>query len=250
MHNDCFARLKLLLGADALQRLQQARVLVLGVGGVGSWAAETLVRSAVGHLTIVDFDMVKASNINRQLLALHSTIGQPKVDAMAQRLLDINPDLKLDTLNRRLTADNVPELLDSQPWSYVIDAIDERPPKVAAIVHCLKNNIPVVSSMGAANKLTTDGIQVLDISKTSGCHLARLVRKALHRQGLSEGLPVVCSTALPVETDSTEPEAPGEKRPLGTIAFLPASFGLKCAEVAIQHILQHTSTDTPKAPRS
>ncbi len=228
-----FSRLELLIGHEALQRLQRAHVLLLGVGGVGSWAAETLVRSAIGHLTIVDFDTVKPSNINRQLEALHSTLGLPKTEAIAARLRDINPRLELNALNIRLTPESVPELLDSQPWDYVIDAIDERPPKLAVLVHCVTHHIPVISSMGAANKTTSDGIRVTDISETSGCHLARIMRKSLRRLGIESGITVVTSDVLPEKIMDATPEKPGERRPLGTIACVPSAFGIKCAEAVI-----------------
>lgn len=236
---DTFSRLQLLIGDDGLRRLQSARILLLGVGGVGSWTAETLVRSGIGHLTIVDYDIVKASNLNRQLLALHSTLGRPKTAVMGERLLDINPQLDLEALDLRLTPENIIPLLDSRPWNYVIDAIDERPPKTAALIHCLRQHIPVISSMGAASKRSSEGIAVVDISETSGCHLARLVRKALHREGIESGLPVVFSPALPEHALAAEPDAPGERRPLGTIAYLPAMFGLKCAEHVISALLDN-----------
>ena len=244
-----FSRLELLLGADALRRLQNAHVLLLGVGGVGSWAAEALARTAIGHLTLVDFDTVKASNINRQLPALHSTLGRPKVEVVAQRLLDINPQLDLTALNLHLTPDNLPDLLLQRPWSHVIDAIDERAAKVAALALCVQHGIPVVSSMGAARKTSSDGIAVVDIAQTSGCHLARLVRKALRRLGVTTGIPVVFSPALPDEPQAeATPETPGERRPMGTIAFLPAIFGIKCAEHAVSAILNpkpHPHKGTP-----
>ncbi len=244
-----FSRLELLLGAGALRRLQDAHVLLLGVGGVGSWAAEALARTAIGHLTLVDFDTVKASNINRQLPALHSTLGRPKVEVVAQRLLDINPQLDLTALNLHLTPDNLPDLLLQRPWSHVIDAIDERAAKVAALALCVQHGIPVVSSMGAARKTSSDGIAVVDIAQTSGCHLARLVRKALRRLGVTTGIPVVFSPALSDEPQAeATPETPGERRPMGTIAFLPAIFGIKCAEHAVSAILNpkpHPHKGTP-----
>ena len=235
--NAMFSRLELLIGHEALQRLQQAHVLLLGVGGVGSWAAEILVRSAIGHLTIIDCDTVRQSNINRQIEALHSTIGQPKTDAIASRLRDINPNLDLNALDIRLTPDNVPSLLDSCHWDYVIDAIDERPPKLAALVHCVNHHLPVISSMGAANKTISDGIRVADISETSGCHLARILRKSLRKLGIESGINVVFSDVLPEKTMDEAPEKPGERRPLGTIACVPSAFGIKCAEKVITDII-------------
>ena len=232
------SRLQLLVGKDGLRKLAEARVLLLGVGGVGSWAAEMLVRSGVGHLTIVDFDVVSVSNLNRQLLALHSTLGRPKVDVMSERLKDISPELDLNAPNIHLTAESIVDLLASQSWDYVVDAIDERQPKLAALVYCVKHGVPVVSSMGAANKLSSEGVTIVDISETSGCHLARLIRKSLHKQGIETGIPVVFSPALPVDlAEESIAETPGERRPLGTIGYLPAIFGCKCAEKVITDLL-------------
>ena len=147
-----FSRLELLIGKEDLTKLRDAHVLLLGVGGVGSWVAETLARTAIGHITLVDCDTIKPSNINRQVHALHSTLGKLKTDVMAERIRDINPDVEVTPLNIHLTTENIAELLDNTPWSCVIDAIDERKPKFAAILHCIRHGIPILSSMGSANK--------------------------------------------------------------------------------------------------
>jgi tRNA A37 threonylcarbamoyladenosine dehydratase len=232
------SRLELLVGDEGIKRLQSASVLILGIGGVGSWTAEALARSCVGHLTLVDYDTIKASNLNRQIHALHSTLGRSKVDAMADRIRDINPSCRVEGVSTRLEAGSVSELLSSTGWSCVIDAIDERQPKTAAIVYCLRNGIPILSSMGSANKTRHDLVQVADISETYGCPLAKLMRKALNKEGIQSGLTVCFSPELPAGSASeTQPEAPGERRPLGTIAYLPAIFGLKLAAEAIDIIL-------------
>ena len=235
-----FSRLELLIGKEDMDRLRDGRVLLLGVGGVGSWVAETLARTAVGHLTLVDCDTVKPSNINRQVHALHSTIGRLKTDVMAERIRDINPDIDVTPLNLHLTPENLPELLDSN-WSCVIDAIDERKPKFAAILHCIRHGIPILSSMGSANKMNPATVEITDISKTYGCPLAKLMRKALHKEGITKGLKVCFSPELPSVLQNggyhaDEAENPGERKPLGTISYLPALFGLRLAAEAIAMI--------------
>ena len=235
-----FSRLELLIGKDDIAKLRDARVLLLGVGGVGSWVAEMLARTAVGHLTLVDCDTVKPSNINRQIHALHSTIGRLKTDVMAERIHDINPEADVTPLNLHLTPENLPELLDNN-WSCVIDAIDERKPKFAAILHCIRHGIPILSSMGSANKLNPSTVEIADISKTYGCPLAKLMRKALHKEGITKGLKVCFSPELPSVLQNggyhaDEAENPGERKPLGTISYLPALFGLRLAAEAIAMI--------------
>jgi tRNA A37 threonylcarbamoyladenosine dehydratase len=235
-----FSRLELLIGKEDIAKLRDARVLLLGVGGVGSWVAETLARTAVGHLTLVDCDTVKPSNINRQVHALHSTIGRLKTDVMTERIHDINPEADVTPLNLHLTPENLPELLDNN-WSCVIDAIDERKPKFAAILHCIRHSIPILSSMGSANKINPATVEITDISKTYGCPLAKLMRKALHKEGITKGLKVCFSPELPSVLQNggyhaDEAENPGERKPLGTISYLPALFGLRLAAEAIKMI--------------
>ncbi|MCR4572534.1 MAG: tRNA threonylcarbamoyladenosine dehydratase [Lentisphaeria bacterium] len=236
-----FSRLELLIGNDDLSKLRNARILLLGVGGVGSWTAEILARTAIGHLTLVDSDTVKPSNINRQVHALHSTLGRLKAEVMAERIHDINPSANVTPLNLHLTPENLPELLDNTPWSCVIDAIDERKPKFAAILHCLQHSIPILSSMGSANKVNPATVEITDISKTYGCPLAKLMRKALHKEGIQSGLKVCFSPELPSVLQNggyhaDEAENPGERKPLGTISYLPAIFGLRLAAEAIAMI--------------
>jgi len=235
---DIFSRLSLLVGAPGVETLSHRRVLVCGLGGVGSWAAEALARSAIGHLAILDFDTIRASNLNRQLHALHSTLGLPKTEAMARRLLDINPGLDLEQLDVRLDEKNAATIVASRPWDYVIDAIDERRAKLALLSACLSDGVPVVSSLGSASKLLAGLVTVADISETYGCPLAKVIRKALKRRGYDTGLRVVYSPELPVLAEqSSSPEQPGERRPLGTIAYMPALFGLRCAAEVLDHLL-------------
>jgi tRNA A37 threonylcarbamoyladenosine dehydratase len=236
-----FDRTERLLGAEAMARLANVRVILFGVGGVGGWCAESLVRSGVRHLTLVDCDTVKPSNINRQVHALHSTIGRLKVEVMAERIRDINPDVDVTPLNLHLTPENIAELLDGTAWSCVIDAIDERKPKFAAILHCIRHGIPILSSMGSANKTNPATVEITDISETYGCPLAKLMRKALHKEGIQKGLKVCFSPELPSVLQNggyhaDEAENPGERKPLGTISYLPALFGLRLAAEAITMI--------------
>ena len=172
-------RTELMFGAEMLARLQQASVLVVGLGGVGAYAAEMIVRAGVGRLVIADSDAVAESNINRQLVALHSTIGRQKAEVLAERLLDINPALQLTVINEYIKDEKTDELLDSQRFDYVVDAIDTLSPKLALIKGCLDRGYPVVSSMGAGGKLDPTRMEIADISKTHHCPLAHMLRKRM-----------------------------------------------------------------------
>ena len=221
-----------------MAKLRDASVFLCGVGGVGSWAAEALVRCGIGHLTIMDPDVVKPSNINRQLCALHSTIGRLKVDVLSERLKDISPDTEITALPRRLQPTDCQALIENGDFHCVIDAIDERPPKIALIMACHAQGVPIISSMGAANKMNSSFVRIADISDTSGCSLARIIRKTLRKVGITTGVTVVFSPELPYSELGEEAETEGEKRPLGSISYMPAIFGLKCASAAISQILK------------
>ncbi|MFA6816120.1 MAG: tRNA threonylcarbamoyladenosine dehydratase [Lentisphaeria bacterium] len=260
-HSDAaFSRTELLLGTTALEHLGQAHILLCGIGGVGSWAAEILVRSNIKHLTIIDPDTVKASNINRQLPALHSTIGETKGIVLKQRLHDISPQAEITFSPTRLTPENIPDILAQQSWDYIIDAIDERPPKLALIQQAIQQHIPIISSMGSANKIIPSAIQIADISDTYGCSMAKLLRKNLKKVGITKGLKVVFSPELSIllangKYCGTNQEEPGEKRPLGTISYMPALFGLYCASEVIQDLLKklpplpRKGNETPKGKK-
>lgn len=235
--NECFSRTSLLIGDAGLQRLAAAKVLVAGVGGVGSYAVEALARAGVGSLTLVDSDVVHPSNINRQLHALTTTVGQPKVVVMAERLLQINPGLQVTTRQELISPDNVFDLLEPG-YDLVLDAIDTFSAKLALLQNCVERQVPVISSMGAAGKLDPTKIRVADIAESQGCRLARKLRKELRRSGISSGVTVVYSDEPCSLERLGEPEAEGERRPLGTISYLPAAFGLFMASVAIRRLLQ------------
>lgn len=233
-------RTSLLIGNNNATRLQHCHVLVVGVGGVGAYAAEMLVRAGIGHLTIIDSDKVAASNINRQLIALHSTIGEVKVDTLARRLLDINPSLCLSARQQYVEADSVQALLQEK-FDFVVDAIDTVAPKVALLATCMQHNIPVVSSMGAGARLNPSLIQYADIADTYHCGLARAVRTRLRKMGIKRPLTVVFTPEAPLEYAIQEVEGERNKRTtVGTISYMPAMFGCYLAAHVINTIIDDT----------
>lgn len=224
-----FSRTERLLGAAAMEKLAKCRVAVFGIGGVGGHAAEALVRSGVGALDIVDGDEVAVSNINRQIIALHSTVGMPKTEAAAERFLDINPNLKLRKCQFRLSEETVGEF-DFSEYDYVVDAVDDVRAKVLLAVKCKESQTPLISSMGAGNKLDPTKFQVADIYETSVCPLARVMRRELKQRGI-ERLKVVYSTELP-----HAPTKEGERVVPASCAFVPSVAGLIIAGEAIRDI--------------
>lgn len=230
-------RTRLLLGDD-LARLQNAHVLVLGVGGVGAYAAEQLGRVGIGTLTLVDGDDIEPSNCNRQLPALTSTLGLPKAEVMADRLKEINPAVKVLTRNEFIEGGKIPQLLDSG-FDFMIDAIDSLTPKVEFLLEARRRKIPLVSSMGAGGRMDPSLITVADISKTHGCALARAVRSRLREHGVSRGLKVVFSPEpVPKSAIESTVDSRGKFRStVGTISYLPAIFGCICASVVIRGLL-------------
>ena len=229
-------RTELLLGQQKVNKLQDAHVLVAGLGGVGAYAAENLCRAGVGKLTIVDHDVVQPSNRNRQLIAFNSTEGKRKADLMAKRLEDINPRVELTVLSEFLGEGNIGELL-SNKFDYVVDAIDTLSPKIFLIYNALKQNLPLVSSMGAGGKLDPSQVQISDISDSYQCRLAFMLRKKLRKFGVHEGFRVVFSSE-PVNKEAvklTEGEQ-NKKSTVGTISYMPAVFGCMCASVVIREL--------------
>lgn len=230
-------RTELLLGSEKLNRLRNAHVLVVGVGGVGAYAAEMVARAGIGELTIADADVVGLSNINRQLVALHSTVGKQKCEILAARLLDINPELKLHTVNRFIKDDETDALLDSTKFDYVVDAIDTLSPKLALIKGALDRGIPLVSSMGAGAKTDPTLMEIKDISKTHHCPLAHMLRKRLHKIGIKRGFRAVFSPEPIREGAMILCEEQNKKSNVGTISYIPALFGIGCASVVIRDLI-------------
>ena len=230
-------RTELLLGSEKLAMLRRANVLVVGVGGVGAYAAEMIVRAGVGRMTIADADTVNESNINRQLVALHSTVGRPKVDVLAARLRDINPEIELTVVNEYIRDERTYELLDSARFDYVVDAIDTLSPKLALILAALERGYPLVSSMGAGAKSDPTRMEIADISKTHHCPLAHMLRKRLHKAGIRKGFSAVFSAEPVREGAMIVCEERNKKSNVGTISYLPAMFGIGCASVVIRGII-------------
>lgn len=230
-------RTELLLGAERVDALAEAHVLVVGLGGVGGIATEMLARAGVGRLTIVDADIVQPSNINRQIVALHSSLGRSKASVLAERLRDINPEIELEVVGDFLKDDNMVELLDRHRYDYVIDAIDSLSPKVYLISLSKQRGLPIISSMGAGAKQDPTSIQVADLSRSYNCNLARALRKRLRKLGITSGLPVVFSTELPNESAIIEIEGEQcKKSTAGTISYMPALFGLHLAAYVLRDL--------------
>jgi tRNA A37 threonylcarbamoyladenosine dehydratase len=231
-----FARTALLIGEDGLAKLAGKSVAVVGLGGVGSFAAEALARSGVGHLTLVDFDTVSTSNINRQLHALDSTIGRPKVEVLAERFRLINPKLQL-TLHQAFCAPENRATLITKDLDYVVDAIDSVASKIDLVLYCRELGIPIISAMGAGGRLDPTCFQVADISKTHGDPLAKAVRAGLRQAGVEKGVKVVFS-AEPFRGATEEVEIPGKRRAPGSIAFVPPVAGFILAAEVVKELLK------------
>lgn len=230
-------RTELLLGNEKLEQLKRAHVLVVGLGGVGAYAAEMIARAGVGRMTIADADTVNASNINRQIVALHSTIGRPKAEVLAERLRDINPRIELRVVNEYICDEQTNLLLDAAHYDYVVDAIDTLSPKLALIKGALDREIPLVSSMGAGAKTDPTKMEVADISKTHHCPLAHMLRKRLHKIGIRKGFRAVFSPEPMREGAMILCEEPNKKSNVGTISYIPALFGIGCASVVIRGLI-------------
>jgi len=229
-------RTKLLLEDEAINKLSKTKILVIGLGGVGAYAAEMLCRAGIGNLHIIDNDTISASNINRQLLALKSSIGKSKVQLMKARLLDINPELKLKTEEVYITYDILNDILDKD-YDYIIDAIDTIAPKIGILEYAINTNIPIISSMGSGGKTNPALIQIADFSETYNDRLARAIRKRLHKRGINNGFKVVFSPEQinPLALKIIENES-NKKNTVGTISYMPAIFGSFMAAEVIRSI--------------
>ncbi|MGM0552028.1 MAG: tRNA threonylcarbamoyladenosine dehydratase [Bacteroidota bacterium] len=231
-------RTVLLVGNEKLEELRNKHVLIAGLGGVGAYAAEQLCRAGVGELTLVDGDAYHVSNINRQLGALHSTLGLSKTQVMAQRLRDINPDIIIHVIQEFIRDEHMVELLQSADYDYVVDAIDTLSPKIFLIYHCVQLGLPIVSSMGAGGKTDPAKIVIADLAKSYNCKLAYQLRKRLRKLGVKKGVKVVFS-AEKMDDNAVIVDYPGpnKKSTVGTISYMPPLFGGFMASVVLREFL-------------
>jgi hesA/moeB/thiF family protein len=239
MQSEWLQRTELLVKEEGIERLQSANILIVGLGGVGSFAAEFLVRSGIGNLTIVDGDTVDITNINRQLPALNSTIGKNKTDVVAERILDINPEINLKKINEFLEPELMEEILTQEKFDYVLDCIDSLSPKLALIITCKRKKIKLVSAMGAGGKTDPSKVMVRDISKTNNCFLAKQIRKKLKKEQIHKGFRCVFSTEIQDENSLKMTDGSNYKKSFyGTISYMPAIFGLYAAAEVIRFLLK------------
>ena len=231
-------RAGLLFKETGLEKLKKSNVLVVGLGGVGSYATEFLVRAGVGNITIVDGDVVDITNINRQLQALHSTIGMSKVQLMYKRLIDINPNINITPIEEFLSPERAYELVSTN-YYYVLDCIDSVTPKIKLIVAAKKKKVKIISNMGAGGKYNAARVMVKDISKTEYCPLAKVIRKRLRKEGFSKGVKVVFSPEVPDTTSIKTTDGTNFKKSFyGTNSWMPCLFGLHAAETVVKHLLK------------
>ncbi len=235
--SELFKRTELLLGKEATDKLSKSRVAVFGVGGVGGYTVEALARSGVGCIDIIDNDIVSESNINRQIIALHSTVGRYKVDVMKERILDINPEAKVNAYKTFFMPETENEF-DFTQYDYVVDAIDTVTGKIALIVKAEKTGTPVISSMGAGNKLNPAAFEVSDIYKTSVCPLAKVMRRELKQRGIKK-LKVVYSKEVPLIPASDEENEPHRRSTPGSTAFVPSVAGLIIAGEVVKDLVKN-----------
>lgn len=234
-------RAELLFKKEGIKKLQNAKVLVVGLGGVGSFAAEFLARAGVGTMTIVDGDVVDITNINRQLPALHSTVGQPKITIVGDRLMDINPELNLIRIEEFLSPERAFELVTPE-FDYVLDCIDSVTPKLNLIIAAKRKGVKVISSMGAGGKMEASKVKVADISKTENCFLARTIKRRLKEVKIDKGVKVVFSSEIQDETSLKTTDGKNFKKSFyGTNSYMPGLFGLYAAETVIRYLLGRES---------
>ncbi|WAA10280.1 tRNA threonylcarbamoyladenosine dehydratase [Fervidibacillus albus] len=245
-----FSRNELAFGTEGLNRLKNKRVLVLGIGGVGSFAAEALARSGIGGIILVDKDVVDITNVNRQLIALLSTVGRPKVEVMKERIADINPECEVTALQMFYTEESYEDIF-RHPIDFVIDASDTIVYKIHIIKECIKRDIPIISSMGAANKMDPTRFQITDISKTHTDPIAKVVRGKLRKEGISKGVPVVFSDETPIVIREDVRQYVGKddsdirkaKMPPSSNAFVPSVAGLIMASYVVRQFLKDVRVD-------
>lgn len=233
--NERTVRAEMLLGSEAMEKLKNANVAVFGLGGVGSWCAEALARSGIGELTLVDQDEVGLSNINRQLCALTSTVGMPKAEVVRQRILDINPDARVHAVIGRYDAQHRDDFFTG--YDFIVDCIDLVSCKVDLILTAHRRGIPIVSALGTGNKRDAQKLTLCDIKKTSGCPLARVVRKELRAVGI-EHHAVVFSPEEAMKPEQFEAPPPGRRSVPGSLVWVPASAGLLLCQYVVETIIQ------------
>lgn len=241
--NPLFERTHILIGDEGIARLQQAHIFLAGLGGVGSFTAEALARMGVGKMTLVDHDVVSGSNMNRQLVALSSTVDVLKADVMANRIKDINPDCQLTLITDFLTPDSIPQIL-AQGYDVVIDAIDSLSSKSALLETAWQNDMTVFASMGAGGKLDPTQVRTGDLMDTSMCKLAKHLRSQLRKRGVGRGIQTVYSLESPLPPLPPEPVSRGRARAVnGTVSYMPSIFGLTLAGMVINHIVGDARRD-------
>jgi tRNA A37 threonylcarbamoyladenosine dehydratase len=252
-----FSRNELAIGTDGIEVMKRSTVAILGIGGVGSFAAEALARSGIGRIIMIDKDVVDITNINRQIHALLSTVGQPKAELMRDRIQLINAECEAIALRMFYTEETYEQLF-AYPLDYVLDASDTVTYKIHVIKECLQRGIPVISSMGAANKMDPTKFQVADISKTSVDPLARVIRQKLRKEGIKKGVKVVFSTEVPVKPHAditqkivpeTAPDIRKAQMPPASNAFVPSVAGLIMASVAVRDLLADNQVKVPTIQR-
>lgn len=219
-------RLELMIGEDNIEKIKNTRVLVLGLGGVGSYAVETLIRSGIGNIILVDYDTIDITNLNRQLMTNQNNIGEFKTSALEKRIKTINPNCNIEIINEKITKDNIEELLTLKP-EYIVDACDTIEVKKELILRCKKNNIKLISSMGTGNKFDPSRLKIMDIKKTSYDPIAKILRKFVVDNKINYKVMVVCSDEVPLKISN----------PIGSNAFVPGTAGLLCASYIINDIV-------------
>ncbi|OJX49919.1 MAG: tRNA threonylcarbamoyladenosine dehydratase [Flavobacterium sp. 38-13] len=231
-------RAELLFKKEGLEKLKNSNVLIVGVGGVGSFAAEFIARAGVGKMTIVDGDVVDITNINRQLPALHSTVGKPKIDVVGDRLMDINPELQLTRIKEFLSPERAFEIVTDE-FDYVMDCIDSITPKLNLIIASKRKKIKIVSSMGAGGKMEAGKVKVTDISKTKNCYLAKAIKRRLREAGIDKGVKAVYSYEIQDPNSLRMTDGSNFKKSFyGTNSYMPGLFGLHAAETVIRYLLK------------
>jgi len=238
MSKEQHTRTILLVGEEKFNKLQNSHILIVGLGGVGGYAAEQLARAGIGELTIIDADVVNKSNLNRQIIALNSTIGKDKIDVVSKRLKGINSEIKINTFKTFISEENINDAIKPQQFDYVIDAIDTLMPKVELIKTSLMNNIPIVSSMGAGGRIDVEKVHISDIEDTYNCGLARMLRKRLHKIGIRTGFKAVFSSEKVNKEAIIEETSRNKITNIGTISYMPGIFGMFCASVVLRALIE------------